>query len=191
MSAQPSLTGGDGIPSQRGEKLPENLFLLRPQNHDYLSGKEISIVPTENEMEARRLSLMWLLIPAPIFCGLTAWSWSANVIGSGVEIFVIFIVLGLIYGVITWVSSANQRSTLTQDGVLLIGEIESIKGEWKVQNRVNFYFVTVTYYVRLPDNRVLNDAATAIYMDMVGKPLPERGTPVAVLYINDSEKMLL
>lgn len=195
------LTGGDGVPHRRGDAVPESLFLLRPDNRAYLNGEAASIVPTEDEVINRRSSVMFIIFGSPFLCFMCAlsalaWSHGDNTPASvhnrnGYTYFTLF--LSIIFSItpILWFSAWRYRSKLVKRGKLLIGQISSIAGYWAVLNRVNYYFVTVEYRVHLPNHKVMHARETAIYMDMVGKPLPERGTPVAVLYVDDYAKRLL
>lgn len=198
MTAETRLIGNDGRP----RKIPKNLFLLRPENLEYLNNDISSLVPTASEINNRRDSLITLAFLSPFICGICS---IITLIGNGGTVpflendrskleFIGFSIVILILPVITlipWLNAWLRRSTLSESGVVLIGQIESIKGQWKVRKRVNSYYVTVIYQVRLPDDTVLNGVETSIYMDMVGKRLPPRGTPVAILYISHREKMLL
>lgn len=196
------LTGGDSIPRKRGDKIPENLFLLRPENQAYLNGEITRIPPTKDEIQSRRISLILFVFLSPFLCGVggfLAIIWGGgtvsflrdNVSRGQLVGFTIFILMGWGFYLIPWIRASVQRSTLTQKGVLLIGQIESVSSKWEVKNWVNYYFVTVSYRVRLPNSKVMHSIETAIYMDMVGKPLPERGTPVAVVYVDENTKRLL
>lgn len=190
MTKEP-LTGGDGIPHKRGEKLPESLFLLSPHHKAFLRRKNTWFPPSKSELDGERTTLILLLITTPFLCVIIGTGEFQNFVESGLWIIPLFVILVLIYSVTQWVGGWMQRSTLTKEGQVFIGQVASAQGEWKIRNRVNFYFVTVNYRVRLPDDTVLHGQEMAMSMDMVGKPLPERGTPVAVLYVNEYTKRLL
>lgn len=82
-----------------------------------------------------------------------------------------------------------------RNGVLLVGSLSSIGGEWKRstgKNRPPQYKVTVAYNVELPDGKVITETAWADRRDLEDfKARPKQGTPVAVQYSPKSKKFRL
>jgi len=106
-------------------------------------------------------------------------------------------VVALIILVSGWAWSYNARimKRLAGDGTLLLGQILIVNGRWVTsgsgKNRSRSYKVTVAYRLRLPDGRLVDGQQTATRGDFARKALPIPGTPVAVLYVSDADKMLL
>ena len=187
MSQDIELTGGDGRPRKRSAAAAEYVFLLHSAYKEYLSGNHAQLPPTHDEKNGCETFLAFGCF------GVIVSSFTLIFNMNKTEFALMFILCGLValwFGV-KWFFLSRQRRRLSKSGKLLIGQISDIKAEWKNKGPHYSYHVTVNYKVMTPTGGIINSSDTAIYMDLVGKPLPERGTPVAVLYLRDEDKMLL
>lgn len=95
------------------------------------------------------------------------------------------------------VNDTVKRVRLTIGGRLLIGQITSATGEWverptaagRAINRTR-YLVTLAYRVKTPDG-VVEGKEVGTRLDLARLGLPKSGTPMVILYKNDSNYMLL
>ena len=206
FSGPDTLTGGDGRVMQRSQMFP-SVFLLYPKNLKYVRGE--SLKPTTSSGNGL-VGVIFVVVFMVIFFGISGFGESmlrqfssisrfgldmGNLMRSPLSIFMgIFV---LIIGIISVVSIRNARrmSRLSQTGSLLIGQASAVNGRWvstgSGSSRSRSYKVSVAYRVRLPDGRTVNGQDTATRSDLARGVLPVPGTPVAILYANDDDKMLL
>jgi hypothetical protein len=90
--------------------------------------------------------------------------------------------------VIVWAGWRSLVVTLYQRrGVVLKGEITECRGEERGGN----FYLTVRYRFTTPEGRALRGGQTMIRDDLRGKPLPQKGDQIAVLYAHDRVYRLL
>lgn len=102
---------------------------------------------------------------------------------------------GLLLFIALAVKFIRDDRDFDQNGVLLVGSLSSIGGEWRRssgKNRPAQYKVTVAYNVELPDGKIITETAWANRRDLEDfNARPKRGTPVAVQYSTTSKKIRL
>lgn len=116
--------------------------------------------PALNTLATRRLEaveseLLWLMVIVPPFLALPVLLWALV-----------------------------QNILLTQyeaHGVVVRGEVVECTGE----ERGSHYYVKLRYQFILPDLKIRRGTAHFMRDDLRGAKLPEKGTQVAVLYLND------
>jgi hypothetical protein len=107
----------------------------------------------------------------------------------GVGVIMILGTFGLCLIHVRYVQARIIYPRLTQNGILLEGEITRISGD--TPSKSNQYFVSVKYQFQSPTGRILKGRAHAHRQDLRGKDLPPVGTPVTILYADDSAHMML
>jgi hypothetical protein len=95
------------------------------------------------------------------------------------------------------INDTVKRVRLTVGGRLLYGRLTSATGEWIERPTAagraiarTRYHVTLAYRVETPDG-VLEGKEAGTRTDLARLGLPRSGTPVVILYKNDSNYMLL
>jgi len=86
-----------------------------------------------------------------------------------------------------------------RQGTLIYGEITEVGGEQKSKRKTKSkptrksggFQLTVYFTFRSPKGKTIKGNATRSRNDLKQKPLPEEGTPCAVLYMSDKDYLLL
>lgn len=212
FSGPDTITGGEGRTMQRNQNFP-SVFLLYPRNQKYLHGEAES--PTVNTAStwvslAVMMGMLGIFIAFSAFLsfdmpgGSSDFSAAMSDFGNAVmdgSMFApfafFFIIFGIIFVIVivSNIRTANRMKRLAAEGKLLLGQASNVHGRWVTsgsgKSRSSSYKVSVTYRVRLPDGRVIQGSETATRSDLARRALPVPGTPVAVLYVSDEDKLLL
>jgi hypothetical protein len=98
------------------------------------------------------------------------------------SIFVIVMLAIAVARLSKWRKSLARQWALRNDGRLLYGEIISATAD---ESSRRGYLVTVHYSLTTPDGRTLKRKQLRTLNHLRGKPLPAKGTPVALLYADD------
>jgi hypothetical protein len=109
----------------------------------------------DRRLEAVEADLLWLMVIAPPLLALPVLLWALA-----------------------------QNILLTQyerRGVVVRGEVVECFGE----ERASHYYVRLRYQFLLPDLKIRRGTAHYMRDDLRGAKLPEKGTQIAVLYLND------
>jgi hypothetical protein len=187
--------------SRAAEKLKrdprlDEAFLLHPENHRILQGKGVQ------PFNYNWLMLGFSLVSLVLLLFVLAFAVQSGLLMSAGSAFAL---IALVFVGITGVSLTlfaflsvkliRDDRDFAQNGVLLVGSLSSIGGEWKRstgKNRPPQYKVTVAYTVELPDGKVITETAWANRRDLEDfKARPKQGTPVAVQYSPKSKKIRL
>ena len=206
FSSAETLTGGDGRVMPRTQSFPQ-VFLLHPKNLKYVRGE--SEKPTNSTFNPWIMVLILALSAAAALWIFDLGSFITRQVATiqriGLDmgalirnpLIISLGVVALIVVVLGWAWSYNARimKRLAGDGTLLLGQILITNGRWvssgSGKNRSRSYKVTVAYRVRLPEGQLVDGQQTATRGDLARKGLPVPGTPVAVLYVSELDKMLL
>lgn len=206
FSGPDTISGGDGRPMQRNQNFPQ-VFLLHRKNEKYVRGEAAK--PTTSTGNAVIGFVVVIVFFAIFFVGTGFFTEISGTITSvtrmGVQVdnltssmlmpfIAIFGIVFLIMGIASYRNS-QRMSRLASEGKLLIGQALMVNGRWvssgSGKNRSSSYKVTVSYTVKLPDGRAFTGQETATRGDLARKALPMPGTPVALLYVSDEDKLLL
>ena len=190
-----ALDGGDGqikTPAQLADT--PNLFILDRSQRGFLNGK--------SPHPARRLvygSGLFLFIWTAVSLVILA-PFSHFPLNSGMILFLLVIVLGEIASILIFITVLRRTRRLEALGKLLQGQIISASGRWVRHNRTTghghrtssrSFDVTISYTFRTPEGQRLTSSSTQTRGDLKDQPMPDRGMPVAVLYVDDKTYMLL
>lgn len=100
------------------------------------------------------------------------------------EIFAIGWALIGFRGIVLFVLKFRQLHLLRRQGEIRDGEVIQCLGKKEGQSKHGLV-VSVRYKFLSPQGIELAGKQVALRNDLIGKPLPEPGTPVTVLYAND------
>lgn len=205
-SGPDTITGGDGRPMQRNQNFPQ-VFLLHTRNQKYIRGEAEK--PTNSSTNAAAGVVVVLVFFVIFFASTgvftqisgafssfsrTGFQMSSITNSVFMPFFAIFGLVMLIGGIFA-IRNRQRMSRLAENGKILIGQATMVNGRWvssgSGKSRSRSYKVTVAYAVRLPDGRTFTGQETATRGDLARKALPIPGTPVALLYVSDEDKLLL
>lgn len=180
---------------KRDPRLDE-VFLLDPGNHRILQGKGVQ--PFNYNWLMLGFSLVSLVLVLVVL-GFAVQSGFLLAAGQAFGLIALAFAgitgLTMILFAFLSVKLILADRDFAQNGVLLVGSLSSIGGEWQRstgKNRPPQYKVTVAYNVELPDGKVITETAWANRRDLEDfNARPKRGTPVAVQYSTNSKKVRL
>jgi hypothetical protein len=173
-----------------------DVFLLDPENLKFLEGK------AAQPASASALGLAFGILFLVLLALLTWFGFQSGILTAGEPAFAIIalafvVIAGAGMALIAYLSlkSLLDDRDFAQNGMLLIGSLSSIGGEWRRstgKNRTPYYRITVAYNVALPDGTVVTETAGANRRDLEDfNARPKHGTPVAVQYSTISKKIRL
>jgi hypothetical protein len=187
--------------SRAAEKLKrdprlDEVFLLFPENRKFLQGETAR--PASISIAGLVFSILCLaLLVLLVWFALQFGILSAAEPAFGIIALAFVAIAGGGVALLAYYSlkSYFDERDFAQNGVVLVGSLSSIGGEWKRstgKNRPPQYKVTVAYTVELPDGKVITETAWANRRDLEDfKARPKQGTPVAVQYSPNSKKVRL
>jgi hypothetical protein len=122
-------------------------------------------------------------------------TWVAIIFGSLATIcFIPFTLLTMIFSgwLLVFELKARQRFyLLRREGVLLDGEVVQAEYEKGQGKRGVYYFLKVTAKFETPDGRLLTRIFEGTVEYFVNREIPQSGTPVKLLYVNDKMVIML
>jgi hypothetical protein len=178
-----------GQAEQRGPHLA-NVFTIKRGNTKYLTGESSTIA---SDFWGYLFGIGMVGIFLVVFLFISANPGSSSKPPPPVLILAFFAFDAVLFGLM--VRSVMQANYFAKNGTLLLGTVGSADGRWVTtgsgKNRSRKYKVTLNYRVSLPDGEVVNKTETHDRNDLARGGLPEAGTPIAVLYVQDTKKMRL
>lgn len=191
FSGPDSVEGGTGRPVQRNQTFPA-VFTLVKGNEKYLRG-ESERPATTSVVTLGVISAIIIVIAVFMFS--TTFSMAGPVSDSPFLLFMGIFALVVVIMVFSMVREIQRANRLAANGVVLVGQATHIHGRWvssgSGSSRSRSYKVTVQCRVKLPDGRIFSAQGTATRGDLRNAVLPNPGTPVAVLYVDDKDYMVL
>lgn len=165
----------------------DEVFLLYPGSRELLDGK-----PSGNHTLSATMIAFGLLglVAMLALIGFALNSGFLPVDGSiaSAAVLSLMAIMGGFFGWMTVISLKQffEDREFDRNAVLLTGTLTSISGCWRTftrRSKTPHYSVTVVYEVELPSGTFISDTAESTRPDLVDDSLlPQKGTPVAILY---------
>lgn len=187
FSGPDSVEGGTGRPVQRNQTFPA-VFTLHKGNEKFLRGE--SDKPTNTSVGVFFVVAI-MAVGLGFFMFAPGGSSMPNNFGWAIGLFVVIMGFALYSGI----RDIQRMNRLAANGVVLVGQIVQIYGRWvssgSGKNRSRSYKVTAQCRVKLPDGRIFSAQGTATRGDLRNAVLPNPGAPIAILYVDDKDYMVL
>lgn len=175
----------------RGEAY-EDVFTLSKRNQEYLTGKRDKPV---SGLRAKTQGMAIFIIAGSIIMAGTRWlpqifsrSTRQQTPPNTILILFVIVAVGMVgYLIYSW----WRYYRFINNGQLLFGSVVASIGEWEGSEKNRKYTVTVYSEVTVPDGRTLAHDEKRTRGDLVNKPLPVRGTRVALLYVPKTERFYM
>lgn len=181
FSGPKTIQGGTGKPVARNQNFP-TVFILHKGNEKYLRGE--SDKPTNSTLLGIVLVLVMMGVGFGVFIFSPLNSMTTN-IGAVIAL------LGLISGAALYnaIRDHYRRSYLAAHGVILVAQIISshLRVGESQKKRSGSYNLDIICRVKRPDGKVFNTEGAGSRHTI----LPNPGTAVAVLYVNEKNYMVL
>jgi hypothetical protein len=132
----------------------------------------------------------WLLRITEASANATGWDTTFNyllIVGM-----ILFFGFGVVYFVMTLINyfiAKLHHSHLSKNSTLLDGQIINAKSA--IRDKPGYYYLDVTFTFQAPNGQNLKRKQSNKREDLRGKPLPEIGTPVRILYADDNAYVML
>lgn len=168
------------------------VFTLRKGNQDYLRGNRER--PASNLRVVTVASGIAMLAAIIIPLVMMADQSSGGLSRSRNPPAFFFLMMGGIALVflIGIIFSWRRYFFFTNNGRLTMGHLTSATGKWISTGKSRNYQVTFHYEIQTPDGRTLQGKEVHQRADLAGKGrMPVVGTPVAVLYVADGDKLYM
>ena len=190
-----TLDGGDGqVKTPADLAKIANLFIFDPSQTDFVTGKS----PHLNRFGLYVLGffLVVLIVVAII---IVVPVLSTADLGM---ILIVLLLVAAVVGVIlvVFINTYRRLQLFETQGKLFQGQIVEARGRWTrtttkdSDNKptvTRSYEVTIRWIVRLPDGQKLTSSNNQTRNDLANTFLPEPGTPIAVLYVDNQTYMLM
>jgi hypothetical protein len=176
----------------------QNVFLLNPRNRPIVKGNRKSITIQKGQPITVAVVLL-VIVPALLITLLIVAVQSSHRGDIGL-ILVLF--LGALFAMIgvpvlkVWFKDRSRFVGLLRQGQLLPAVLVDANGKKTFSSTSKsglsvYYTLTIHYQFKNPSGQLLAGVSTRRRNDLLEKPLPEKKTPLAVLYENDNNYILL
>ena len=179
--------------SRKAKNLPENLFLFREQNRDFVAGKASKPFVTKPQVVMKRWLYLVLIVVVPIAVILALLFITTTDLPLVNAILYSFIFAVCLTSFFIFIGF-RFRSTLYKSDTVLIGHITSYEDAPMYSKSGITQGTRLKYTFTTPNGRKIEASLpVSTNKDLLvdGRDFPEVGTPVAVLYANDSVYTLL
>lgn len=176
----------------------QNVFLLNPRNRPIVKGNRKSITIQKGQPITVAVVLL-VIVPALLITLLIVAVQSSHMGDIGL-ILVLF--LGAIFAMIgvpvlkIWFAERSRFVGLLRHGQLLPAVLVDVSSKKTFSSTSKsglsvYYTLTIHYQFKNPAGLLLSGISTRQRNDLLKKTLPEKNTPLAVLYENDNNYILL